>query len=195
MSSGRRAGPGAFNLTPERIVFLFALILLAGFAVFLPGFSSTSNLLALVRSVSVLGILGVAMALVVIGRGIDLSLVALMAISLAWTLQMVAGGMPLGASLAIGVVFSLVVGVITGFLIAYVEIPAIFATLAMGILVYGFGRWVLINLDVIYLPPAARSIVWIGAGSLGIVPIPVLVFAGVCVLAALFLRYVKSGRF
>src|SRR5262249_12869423 len=126
MSSGRRAGPGAFNLTPERIVFLFALILLAGFAVFLPGFSTPDNLLSLVRSVSVLGILGVAMALVVIGRGIDLSLVALMAISLAWTLQLVAKGMPLAGGLALGLAFSMACGVVPGILLGYVEIPAIF---------------------------------------------------------------------
>ena len=99
------------------------------------------------------------------------------------------------AALAIGLVFSLTVGAITGFLIAYVEIPAIFATLAMGTLIYGFGRFFLIDLDVIYLPEAARSIAWIGTGHLGIVPIPVILFAAVCTVAALFLRYIKSGRF
>jgi ribose transport system permease protein len=183
------------NLTQERIVFLFALVLLAAFAAFLPGFSAPDNLLSLVRSVSVLGILGVAMALVVIGRGIDLSLVSLMAMSLAWSLQLVTNGMSLAGGLALGLGMSLVFGVITGFLIAYVEIPAIFATLAMGILIYGFGRLFLIDLDVVYLPDAAHPIVWIGAGNIEGIPIPVIVFALVCAVAALFLRYVKSGRF
>jgi len=184
-----------FNLTQERIVFLFALALLVAFAVFLPGFSAPDNLLSLVRSVSVLGILGVAMALVVIGRGIDLSLVSLMAMSLAWSLQLVTNGMTLAGGLALGLAMSLIFGVITGFLIAYIEIPAIFATLAMGILIYGFGRLFLIDLDVVYLPDAAHSIVWIGAGNIEGIPIPVIVFALVCAVAHLFLRYVKSGRF
>ncbi len=184
-----------FNLTQERIVFLFALILLIAFAVFLPGFSTPDNLLSLVRSVSVLGILGVAMALVVIGRGIDLSLVSLMAISLAWTLQLVTDGMSLAGALAIGLAFSLVFGVITGLLVAFIEIPAIFATLAMGTLIYGFGRFFLIDLDVIYLPEQARSITWIGAGDVGGIPVPVIIFAFVCAIAALFLRYIKAGRF
>ena len=103
--------------------------------------------------------------------------------------------MPLAGGLALGLVFSLTVGAITGFLIAYIEIPAIFATLAMGTLIYGFGRFFLIDLDVIYLPEAARSVAWIGTGHLGIVPIPVIVFAAVSALAALFLRYLKAGRF
>jgi ribose transport system permease protein len=184
-----------FRLTQERIVLLFSLILLVAFALFLPGFLTADNLLSLVRSVSVVGILGVAMALVVIGRGIDLSLVSLMAISLAWTLQLVTKGMPLADALGLGLAFSLTVGVITGFLIAYIEIPAIFATLAMGTLIYGFGRFFLIDLDVIYLPEPARSIAWIGTGYLGGVPIPVIAFALVSASAALFLRYLKAGRF
>jgi ribose transport system permease protein len=186
--------PRLLNLSQERIVLLLALLLLAGFAIFLPGFATASNLLSLVRSVSVVGILGVAMALVVIGRGIDLSLVAVMAISLAWTLQLVTKGMPLAGGLALGASFSIAVGLITGFLIAYVEIPAIFATLAMGTLIYGFGRYFLFNLDVIYLPEQARPIAWIGTASLGGVPVPVIVFALVCAAAAAFLRWARPGR-
>lgn len=184
-----------FSLTQESIVFLFSLFLLATFGVFIPGFLTTDNVLALVRSVSVLGILGVAMALVVIGRGIDLSLVAVMAISVAWTLQLVTDGASLAAGLALGLMFSIAVGVINGLLIAFVEIPAIFATLAMGILIHGFGRRFLINLDVVYLPPPAKAIVWIGAGNLGGIPAPVLEFALICGIAALFLEYTHPGRF
>ena len=103
--------------------------------------------------------------------------------------------MPLAGALALGLAFSLAFGTITGFLVAYVEIPAIFATLAMGTLIYGFGRYFLIDLDVIFLPDAARSIAWIGTGYFGGVPIPVIVFAIVSAIAALFLRYSRSGRF
>lgn len=184
-----------FPLTQESIVFLFSLFLLVVFAAFIPRFLTADNILSLVRSVSVLGILGVAMALVVIGRGIDLSLVSLMAISVAWTLQLVTDGVPLAVGLALGLMFSIAVGVINGFLIAFVEIPAIFTTLAMGILIHGFGRRFLINLDVVYLPAPAKSIVGIGAGNVGGIPLPVIEFAVICGIAALFLKYTQAGRF
>jgi ribose transport system permease protein len=145
--------------------------------------------------VSILGILGVAMALAVIGRGIDLSLVAVMAISVAWTLQLVADGTPLPQAVALGLAFSLITGMINGVLIAYVEIPAIFATLAMGTAVYGFGRYFLFGLDVIYLPPGASGLAWLGQGTLFDVPVPIYLFAAVCLGAYLFLRYTKSGRY
>ena len=40
----------------------------AGFSVFLPGFFATGNLLGLLQNVAILGILGLAMAIIVIGR-------------------------------------------------------------------------------------------------------------------------------
>jgi ribose transport system permease protein len=89
---------GLGRLNQEQIVFALAVALCLVFALTLPGFLTTNNILNLVRSVSILGILGVAMGLVVIGRGIDLSLVALMAISVAWTLQMIATGESVSSS-------------------------------------------------------------------------------------------------
>jgi ribose transport system permease protein len=183
------------RLSQEQIVFGLALLLCIVFAVGLPGFLAANNLLNLVRSVSILGILGVAMALVVIGRGIDLSLVAVMAISVAWSLQMATDGMPLALALALGLTFSLIVGMLNGLLIAYVEIPAIFATLAMGTLVYGFGRYFMFSLDVVYLPDGADIFTWFGQGVLFGVPVPIFLFAVVCLGAFLFLRYTRYGRY
>ena len=183
------------RVSQEQIVFGLAVLLCVAFAVSLPGFLTASNLLNLVRSVSILGILGVAMGLVVIGRGIDLSLVAVMAISVAWALQLATDGTPLPQAVAMGLALSLVVGMINGFLIAYIEMPAIFATLAMGLLVYGFGRYFLFGLDVIYLPDRARSLAWLGQGVLVDIPVPIVLFASVCLCAHLFLSYTKSGRY
>jgi ribose transport system permease protein len=183
------------RLSQEQIVFALAMLLCAVFAVALPGFLTAANLLNLVRSVSILGILGVAMGLVVIGRGIDLSLVALMAISVAWSLQLATAGMALPLALALGLGFSLVTGTVTGVLVAYVEIPAIFATLAMGTLIYGFGRYFLFDLDVIYLPEGAQALAWLGQGTLLGVPVPIYLFAAVCLAAHLFLRCTRQGRY
>ena len=55
---------------------------------------SPGNLLSLVRSVSVLGILGVGMAIVVIGPGMDLAIVATYAMSAAWTLHLATWAFP-----------------------------------------------------------------------------------------------------
>ena len=69
------------GLNQERVVFLLFVLIFLIFALALPGFLNTQNLVLLMRGVSVLGILSVGMCIVVIGRGIDLSMVATMALS------------------------------------------------------------------------------------------------------------------
>jgi len=71
------------RLTQESIIVTITLVMFGAFALFLPGFLSVGNLLTLLRSVSVLGILSVGMGVVVISRGIDLSMVATLAMGTA----------------------------------------------------------------------------------------------------------------
>ncbi len=182
-------------VSQEKIVLLIAVVLFCAFSLFLKGFLSSGNLLALVRSVATLGILGVGMALVVIGRGIDLTIVAIYAMSAAWTLHLANGGVSIPVALLLGYLFALAAGVINGVLIAYVEIPALFATLGMASLVYGFARYALVPLYVVYMPASASGIAWIGGGFVFGVPTPILFFAFIAFLGFLFLRFTKQGRF
>ncbi|WP_319517931.1 ABC transporter permease [uncultured Martelella sp.] len=182
------------QLTQENIVFAIAAVLFVGFSLLLPGFFNTDNLLSLVQNVSILGILGIGMGIVVIGRGIDLTMVATMAMSTAWTVGLMNKGVDSLTAVALGLAFAAVVGIILGILVAYVEIPAIFATLAMAIVVYGFGRMALVDLDVIYVP---ESETWMRALSNSFfgIPLPVVWFALLSVVAWLFLQFTRWGRY
>ncbi len=185
------------GLNQERIVFLITVLLFAVFALSLNNFLSTANMLSLLRSVSVLGILGLGMLVVVLGRGIDLSMVAIMAISVAWTMQLVgSGASSLSAALALGLGFAVLMSLISGVVIAYGEIPPLFATLAMGTFVYGFGRaHLIIGTDVVYMPGDIGWIKSIGQGSFLGVPMPVVVAFGMAMLIWAFLRFTKPGRY
>jgi ribose transport system permease protein len=183
------------SLNQEKIVLLIAFALFCVFSFFLRGFLNPGNLLTLLRSVSTLGILGVGMALVVIGRGIDLSIVAIYAMSAAWTLHLADTGVSIPVALALGYLYALAVGVANGLLISYLEIPALFATLGMAAFAYGFARFFLVPLYVVYMPPSASSLAWIGGGFIFGVPAPILFFALVALLGFAFLRYTNQGRF
>ena len=91
---------GIKNLGQQGIVFAVFAALFAIFAIALPGFLTTANMLTLLQNVAVLGILGLAMAIVVIGRGIDISLIAALAVPPGLVLQMVQDGHSLPTSLA-----------------------------------------------------------------------------------------------
>jgi ribose transport system permease protein len=182
------------GLTQERIVLLLAATLFVAASLTLRGFFTADNLVAIVRSVSVLGILAVGMAIVVIGRGIDLSAVAIMAMSVAWYLQMLNEGTPGGVALAIALAGVLAIGGLNGFLIAYAEVPAIFATLATGAFVFGVVRSRFIDQDMIAVPKD-DWIEHLGQIRLASIPIEVFVFAGMALIAFLLLRFTKWGRY
>lgn len=181
-------------LNQERIVLAIAVLLFAVAAVGLPGFLTSANLVSIVRSIAVLGILALGMSIVIIGRGIDLSMVAIMAMSVAWYLQLLGNGTGDLAALTLVLGGVLAVGLLNGFLVAYADVPAIFVTLASGSFVFGFVRSQLITSDAVAVPPGH----WVEAlGRMRYldIPIEVFLFAALSLIAFGFLRFTKWGRY
>ena len=189
-TGGMRIG----SLNQEGIVFGIAVVLFAVASVGLPGFFSADNLVAIVRSVSVLGILALGMAVVIIGRGIDLSAVAIMAMSVAWYLQLLNSGVPDGLAFTYVLAGVLAIGLLNGILVAYGDVPAIFVTLATGSLVFGYVRSQLITQDAVPVPQD-HWIELLGGIRFLDVPVEVFIFAALAFLVFLFLRYTKWGRY
>ena len=189
------AGMGRLRLTQQTIVFGIFAVMFAAFAVFLPGFATTQNIFTLLQSVAVLGILGLAMALVVIGRGIDISLIATLAVPPGLVLQMVQDGHGLPFSIATALLLALVFGAINGWLIAYAEVPSLFTTLASGLLLAGLGQAVLFKLDVVQWSPGMNGFEFLGQGNVLGVPMPIILFALACGLVAFLLRRTRIGAY
>jgi ribose transport system permease protein len=187
--------PVRLKLTQEAIVATLALVLFVAFALTLHNFLTAGNLVALVRSVSILGILGLGMGLVVISRGIDLAMVATMVVSVSWVLSLAQAGMPLAGALLIGATLVIVIGVTTGILVAYADIPAIFTTLAMGLAVYGAGRAFLFAIDVQNVPGGEAWFSFLGTGSVLGLPMPIVAFALLALAVWALLRFTRFGRF
>ncbi len=161
----------------------------------LDGFRATGNLIAIIRSISVLGILAIGMGLVVIGRGIDLSMVAVMVIATALQLELLHSGWSLLAASSIVFLVVVAIGLVNGFLIAYASVPALFATLATSAFVFGFVRSQILKQDVIAIPQDALTLLSLGQARLLGLPLDVLLFLGMLLIGWLFLRYTKPGRF
>jgi len=184
-----------FALTQELIVFLLAVVLFVYFSLTLDNFLSSANILNLIRNVAMLGMLSLGMAVVVIGRGVDLSLVAVMAVSLTFSIVLANQGYDFSTALLLGLALVIVVASIMGFLIAYIEIPAIFATLAVSAIVYGLGRGVIATLDVNNVPDNLDWFLFLGRGSVFGIPVPIWLFAVCAAALYLFLRKTGLGRF
>jgi len=114
-------------------VLVMCVILIVIFSISLNGFLTLGNLFALARNISILGILSLGMAVVVIGRGLDLSQVASFAAATAIAIIIMNAGYSTGLALFIGLVLAIAIGILNGFLISVVEMPPLLTTLASSL--------------------------------------------------------------
>ena len=182
------------KLSQEQVVGVITLLLLGAFALALPGFATTQNLLGLLRSISILGILGLGMGLVVISRGIDLSEIALMACPWAIGLVAIQHGLPSFWAAMLALVIAVGVGAFNGLMVAFVEAPALFATLATALAIYGVAYWIA-PVYVVYANHAAPELLFFGHASLLGIPMPIFVFAAAALAMHGFLSGTSIGRF
>lgn len=65
----------------------------------------------------------------------------------------------------------------------------------MGIFIFGIVRFKFIDFEVVYMPPNAAPIAWMGNQYLfGVIPMPVIFFVLVAGLTALFLNFTRPGQ-
>src|SRR5271155_564231 len=95
-------------------VLVMCVILIVVFSVSLNGFLTLGNLFTLARNISILGILALGMAVVVIGRGLDLSQVASLAVSTAVAIIVMNAGYSTALALFAGLLLAIAIGVLNG---------------------------------------------------------------------------------
>jgi len=153
------------------------------------------------RSVSILGILSIAMAVVVISKGIDLSLIATLAVGTALASVLSSGDvlplidLPFIYAVLIGLIFTSILCAITGILVAYWDMASVFVTLAMAGVIYGLGRTLFIGDELNYLPEDALWLEYLGRGQLFGVPMPIICFLSLALLMHLLLTKTTFGKF
>lgn len=183
------------RITQQTVVLIIFVLVFLGFSLLLPGFFSAANMLTLLQNVAILGILGLGMAVVVIGRGIDISMVATLAVPPGLILQLVQDGHPVTQACGLALLLALVFGLVNGWLIAYAEVPSLFTTLASGLFLAGLGQVAFFQLDVVQWSSPLDVIGGIGRGTLLGVPMPVVMFALAAVVIGFFLRRMRLGMF
>ena len=185
----------------ELIILIVTVVIFAGFSVFLDKFFFTGNLLTLMRSVSILGILSIAMAVVVISKGIDLSLIATLAVGTALASVLSSGDvlpsidLPFIYAVILGFIFTAILCAMTGILVAYWDMASVFVTLAMAGVIYGLGRTLFIRDELNYLPEDAAWLEYLGRGQLFGVPMPIICFLMLAIIMHLLLTKTTFGKF
>lgn len=173
----------------------FALVLLAiAFSAASSRFATPSNFILILLQVSVSGIMSIGMLFVILSAGIDLSVGSTLAVA-----GMISGIYaqkdPTPTNILIALVIPLGIGlfcgIFNGTLVAWAKVPALIVTLGTLYAYRGFVVWYRVN-PVYDLQPWYRVI---GTGSVGPIPIPVVVFLVVALIAAIVLKFTSFGRY
>jgi simple sugar transport system permease protein len=163
-------------------------------------FPTLGNLISMSYQLPVIAFLAIGMMVTMLSGGINLAIVAtanFTGIVTALLLKAMAGAAapeaPIWISLAAmggGLVAALLVGAAMGWLIAYVEVPAILASLGVMTLLNGVNVVVTRGYTLSGFPP---FVLGIGNGTVLGIPIPILILVVVCLLLAVLLNRTVFG--
>jgi len=179
---------------------VIVVLLFIGFSIARPdAFPTTRNMQSMAFQGSEIGILAIGVGVTMLTGGIDLSITAmanLTAIVAASVLSAIGTDVsPEQAQLAVVVALGaatfvgLLCGMFNGFLVAYVGIPPILATLGTLTLFQGIGTVITEGQAVYGIP----EYTFIGTSQIGVVPIPFIIFLVVAGIVGLILSSTRYG--
>ena len=173
-------------------VVFFALIC-ATFAILRPGsFFKISNVVTVLRQISILAILGAGLTVVMITGRIDLTIGnTTSAISVLVGALMVDFGMNVWLACIIGVAAGALLGALNGATVAYIGIPDFIATLSMGFLISGFNQAYTKGHPISNLPKVFSIF---GKGSLLGIPVSIYMMFICLVVVYIVLNKTRFGR-
>ncbi|KRK74251.1 ABC transporter permease subunit [Lacticaseibacillus nasuensis] len=175
---------------------LVALILLVILVTILsPGFLSPTNLLNLLRQVSINAVIAFGMTFVILTGGIDLSVGSILALSGAVTASMITSGIPSPLALLIGLALGAIFGLINGLLVAYGKAAAFIATLAT-MTIYRGATYVFTDGNPITGAKMNNSFLfqYVGRGYLFGIPFPIIIMLVAYVILFVLLHKTAFGR-
>ncbi|AYM13642.1 monosaccharide ABC transporter membrane protein, CUT2 family (TC 3.A.1.2.-) [Rhizobium sp. AN5] len=162
------------------------------FAVSTDTFLTAGNLLNVVRQAAPILIVSVAMTLVIITGGIDLSVGSMVALINAVGAILMAAGYPWPLVLVAMLVLGAVLGLLQGWFIAYQGIPAFIVTLAGLSILRGVALYITQGYSVPI--PDAPGFFFLGRGDLFGFPVPALIGILITVVAYVVISSTRYGR-
>ena len=195
MKARRRSG-GKSRVNPAGGILgiLMALIVLClDLALASEAFLRADNLLNVLQQISINFVIAIGMTFVIISGGIDLSVGSNIALSgLLMAIMMKTYNVNVGLTVALCILFSGLIGLVNGVMVAYLDLPPFIATLGMMSIARG-AAYTVTGGQPVYTMPA--SFVAVSDRVAGIPLYAILIMAGVFFLGWYALRYTRVGRY
>jgi simple sugar transport system permease protein len=177
------------------------LLLVVVFGAFTDNFLNGTNIINILRSISIVTIIAIGLTVSLTVGGFDLSVGSVASLANALVISMfVWHDMQFGLGIVVAVVFCLAVGLINAFLVINFKIQDMLMTLATMFVFQGvaltYTRGATVSQNMI-MPNGdfATGMIPAGFGKLGQVPGIIIIMFVIVVVVHLFLTYTKHGRY
>ncbi|NLY52819.1 MAG: ABC transporter permease [Firmicutes bacterium] len=182
------------DTTQKLLAFASLIVLFVGFSLASPNFARFSNIVGILLSTAVNGILAVGVSFVIVTGGIDLSVGTVMTLCSVMTGVVVTfWGLPIPLGILAGLATGALCGCINGTCVAKLKLPPFIATLGMMMVSKGLSLVISGTKPIYFLAtPAFRQI---AMGTIFGIPYAVFIFFGAAVAASLILTRTIVGRY
>ncbi len=182
------------SILQHRVLPLMALLFIAVTvsAISSPYFLTPENLQVLITAFFVeLAIVAIGQTLVILVRGIDLSVGGNLALSAITVGYFYKQGTDIYVAMGLGLLVGLTCGFLNGMLVTLFRTPAMIATLATGLLFNGIAQGITSGRPFSSFPDSYQAL---GQGFLGPIPVQLMILLVLAVLTHTILTHTRFGR-
>lgn len=181
------------NFVKGQAIWIVFIVLLIAFTIANPRFITASNLLIMLRQVAVWGIASIGMTFVILLGDIDLSTGSIITfVNILCAYLMVNMGMNMWLALIITLIAATLIGLLNGFMVSTVGIPALIATFATQTAFSGIALIICNGQPINGFDERFKIF---GQGKIGIVPVPVIIMAICFAIGSFILNKTYFGRY
>ncbi|MDD2968485.1 MAG: ABC transporter permease [Lachnospiraceae bacterium] len=181
------------NQLKDKAIWVVFVILFIGFAAANERFVSMDNMFTIARQVSMYGIAAIGMTFVILIAGIDLSTGSIITIvNVVCAYLMVNSGFSMTAAVICALIMATLIGLLNGFMVSTIGIPAIIATFATQTIFEG-AAYLLSGGTPVYGFDERFKV--IGQGYVGPIPVPVIIMVCCFAVGSFILNKTFFGRY
>ena len=181
------------NAIKANAIWVVLLVLVIVFTIANPRFITPNNIMLLLRAVSMFGIASIGMTFVILLGDIDLSIGTIISfVNIFCAYLMVNMGVNMWLAIFLTMAASVAIGLLNGFMVSTVGMPALIATFAVQTSFSGLTYILCGGLPINGFDERFKIF---GQGKIGIVPVPVLIMIGCFALGSFILNKSYFGRY
>jgi ribose/xylose/arabinose/galactoside ABC-type transport system permease subunit len=185
----------ASSFLKKRSILLVLILICVFFSIYTDNFFTFDNGIAVLRQISILGIFATGLMFVMLAGYIDLSIgttASFASVLFAMCVSPEHWNLPLPIALIITLFFSILIGCFNGFVITKTNMEPLIATLATSTILSGITYLMCYAKPI---PGMPDSIIFMGQGFMGPIPIPVIILGIILLLVWFVLNKTYFGRY